>query len=191
MIVNSNRNTERLLESQRTDLTNYIVENNSKDTSYPYRTFPLLDNPYSNAIPSYFYPQIGGYTGAKLSIIQDVMYNGGPLDVQSNSFNPQLLDLFNVKYLTYTSGLPLQGFEPVFEGERGVVYENQNVLPKAFFVDSIITVNSPRQAFDYIQPQQIDLSETAVVETNDQITTSADSISSVNVTNYTGPEITL
>ncbi|MFP8490145.1 YfhO family protein [Gracilimonas sp. Q87] len=191
VIVDSNRNTERLLESQKTDLTSYIVENNSKNTSYPYRTFPLLDNPYSNAIPSYFYPQIGGYTGAKLSIIQDVMYNGGPLDIQSNNFNPQLLDLFNVKYLTYTSGLPLQGFEPVFEAERGVVYENQNVLPKAFFVDSVITVNSARQAFGYIQPQQIDLSETAVVETADQLTTSADPASSVEVTNYTGPEIYL
>lgn len=191
VIVESNRNTERLLESQRTDLTNYIVENNSKGISYAYRTFPLLDNPYSNAIPSYFYPQIGGYTGAKLSVIQDVMYNGGPLDVQSNSFNPQLLDLFNVKYLTYTSNLPLPGFEPVFEGERGVVYENQNVLPKAFFVDSVITVESPRQAFNYIQPQQIDLAKTAVVETGDQITTSTDSTSTVEITNYTGPEITL
>lgn len=191
VIVDKSIDTERYLESQRRELDTYIQEHISENTVYPYRVFPLLDNPYSNAVPSYFYPQIGGYTGAKLSIIQDVMYNGGPLDVQSRDFNPELLDLLNVKYLTYTQGLPLQGFEPVFESDRGIVYENQDVLPKAFFVDSVITTQVPQEAFNYLKPGQLDFSNTAVVETSDPISSQPDTTASVEVTRYTGPQISM
>lgn len=191
VIVDKAATPERVLESQRRELDTYIQENNSENSEYPYRVLPLLDNPYSNATPSYFYPQIGGYTGAKLSIVQDVMYNSGPLDIQSGDFNPQLLNLLNVKYITYQQGLPLPGFEPVFESDRGVVYENQNVLPKAFFVDSVITASSPREAFEYIQPNQLGLSTTAVVETTEPLSSTRDTSSSVTVTNYTGPEISI
>ncbi|MEX2362015.1 MAG: hypothetical protein WD597_00275, partial [Balneolaceae bacterium] len=181
VIVAANVDPEQTLESQRRDIDTYIQENIAENSSYPYRVFPLLDNLYSNATPSYFYPSLGGYTGAKLSIVQDVMYGGGPLDVQSPKFNPELLSLLNVKYLTYQEGLPLRGFEPVFRGDRGVVYENQNVLPKAFFVDSMIIADDPKEAFAYLNPGEVDFSQTAIVETQDQITTAADTASSVEV----------
>lgn len=191
VIVDSTIDTERYLESQRRELDTYIQENISENTVYPYRIFPLLDNPYSNATPSYFYPQIGGYTGAKLSITQDVMYNGGPLDIQSQNFNIELLNILNVKYLTYSQGLQLPGFEPVFESSEGVVYENNNVLPKAFFVDSVITVQDPVEAFEYLRPGALDFSLTAVVETSEPLTSQADTSSSVEVTLYTGPQISM
>lgn len=190
-IVDANVKPVSILESQRRDIDTFIQNNVSENTPYPYRAFPLLDNPYSNATPSYFYPNIGGYTAAKLSIIQDIMYNGGPLDVSSRNFNPELLNLMNVKYLTYQDGLPLQGFEPVFRSQNGVVYENQNVLPKAFFVDSVVTAQEPREAFNYLMPGQLDFAQTAVVETSDQLRTSSDTTSSVEVTEYTAPEISL
>ncbi|SMO83119.1 hypothetical protein [Gracilimonas mengyeensis] len=191
VIVAGNVSPEKTLESQRREIDTYIQDNISENTEYPYRVFPLLDNPYSNATPSYFYPQIGGYTGAKLSIVQDVMYNGGPLDVQSQNFNPRLLDLLNVKYVTYSQGLPLPGFRPVFNGNQGVVYENQNVLPKAFFVDSVITTTDPREAFNYLKPNRLNFAQTAVVETSEDLASATDTTSSVTVTNYTGPEMTL
>ena len=191
-IVAGNVSPERTLESQRRDIDTYIQENISQNTEYPYRVFPLLDNPYSSANPAYFYPIIGGYTGAKLSIVQDVMYSQqGPLNVQSQSFNPQMLDLLNVKYLTYSQGLPIPGFEAAFRSQSGIVFENQNVLPKAFFVDSIITAQDPQTAFYYLMPGQVDFSETAVVETSQNISTSVDTTSSVEVKSYTGPEMTL
>jgi hypothetical protein len=190
-IVSGNVNSESVLESQRRELDTFIQERISQNTEYPYRVFPLLDNPYSSATAAYFYPILGGYTGAKLGVIQDVMYGRGPLNIQNQNFNPQLLDLMNVKYLTYTQGLPLPGFQPVFESQSGVVYENQNVLPKAFFVDSVITVQDPNTAFEYLMPGQLDVSEAAVVETSKTISTSQDTTASVEVTNYTGPEMTL
>ena len=188
-IVAGNVNSERILESQRRDLDTFLEEQVSEGSEYPYRVFPLLDNPYSSADAAYFYPILGGYTGAKLSIVQDVMYGQGPLNIQTQNFNPQLLDLLNVKYLTYVEGLPLPGFEPVFNSEQGVVYENVDVFPKAFFVDSVITAQDPVTTFNYLMPGQLDLSQTAVIETSESIEAVSDSSASVQVTNYTGAEI--
>lgn len=189
--VEGNVSTVDIIESQRREIDTFIEERVSENTTYPYRVLPLIDNPFSNAVPSYFYPAIGGYSGAKLSLAQDVMYGEGPLNVQNRNFNPQLLDLLNVKYVTYVEGLPLPGYEEVFKGEEGIVYENQNVLPKAFFVDSLVTTQSPQEAFNYLMPGQIDFSTTAVVETSDPVSSAPDTTSFVEVTKYTGPDMTI
>lgn len=190
-IVAGNMNPEQLIKSQKRDIDAYIEEHISEDRNYPYRVFPLLDNPFSNNIPSYFYPSIGGYTGAKLSIVQDVIDESGPLFKGEFGLNTGLLNLLNVKYLTYQPGLNIPGFEAVFSGPAGTVYENQNVLPKAFFVDSVITTNDPVEAYNYLNPGKIDFSKTAIVETTHEITSVPDTASSVEVTRYTGPEISL
>jgi hypothetical protein len=191
-IVDGNVDAQKVIEAQRRDIDTYIQDRVSQNTTYPYRVLPLLDNPFSNAIPSYFYPSIGGYSGVKLSIVQDVMYSdNGPLNLQSPTFNPQLLDLLNVKYVTYTQNLPLPGFKQVFKGQKGVVFENENVLPKAFFVDSVITTQDPKTAFNYLMPGQLNVAKTAVVETAQPLSAAQDSSSSVQVTTYNAAEISL
>jgi hypothetical protein len=190
-IVAGNVDSKTILESQRRDIDTWIQERVSENTEYPYRVLPLLRDPYSSSTPAYFYPVIGGYSASKLSVIQDVMYGNGPLNIQSQNFNPALLNLMNVKYVTYSQQLPLPGFTQAFRGEQGLVFENQNVLPKAFFVDSVITVQQPTEAYNYLMPGQLDFATTAVVETSEQLQTSDDTTSSVEVTKYTGPEITL
>ncbi|WP_020403627.1 YfhO family protein [Gracilimonas tropica] len=190
-IVSGNVNAETILESQRRDIDTWIQEHISENSTYPYRVLPLLRDPYSSSTPAYFYPVIGGYSASKLSVIQDVMYGNGPLNIQSQNFNPELLNLMNVKYVTYSQPLPLPGFTQVFRGEQGLVFENQNVFPKAFFVDSVITTQEPAQAYNYLMPGQLNFANTAVVETSDQLVTSSDTTSNVAVTEYTGPEITL
>lgn len=191
IIVAGNMDPEYLIQSQRRDIDTYIQEHISEDSTYPYRVFPLLDNPFNNNIPSYFYPSIGGYTGAKLSIVQDVIDERGPLFTGTSGINTELLSLLNVKYLTYVPGLNLPGFELVFSSPSGVVYENMNVLPKAFFVDSVITTQSPAEAYAYLNPGAIDFTRTAVVEASAAIIANPDSVASVEVTRYTGPEISL
>lgn len=191
-IVDGNVDAQKVIEAQRRDIDTYIQDRVSQNTTYPYRVLPLLDNPFSNAIPSYFYPSIGGYSGVKLSIVQDVMYSdNGPLNLQSPTFNPQLLDLLNVKYVTYTQNLPLPGFKQVFKGQKGVVFENENVLPKAFFVDSLIITQDPKTAFNYLKPGQLNVAKTAVVETTQPLSATQDSSSSVKVTTYNAAEISL
>lgn len=191
VIVNSNVTPERYLESQKRDLDQFITENISENDEYLNRVFPLLDNPFQNAVPSYFYPTIGGYTGAKLSVVAEIQNNDGPLFKGNAGLNLDLLGALNIKYLTYQRGLAIPGLTPVFNGERGSVYENEKLLPKAFFVDSVVTSTSAKEAFDFINRGNVDYSQVAVVETLSQISANSDSTSSVRVTDYTGPEIEL
>ncbi|MEQ8525104.1 YfhO family protein [Gracilimonas sp.] len=189
--VAGNVDPVKTILSQKRPLDTFIQENISDNTSYPYRVLPLLDNAFNNAIPAYFYPSIGGYSGAKLSITQDVIDQGGPLFKGQFGLNTNLLSLLNVKYLTYRRGLNIPGYIVAFESPQGVVYENTAVLPKAFFVDSVITVQEPVMAYEYLNPGKIDFAKTAVVETSESISIKKDSLSSVNVVEYSAPEIKL
>lgn len=189
--VNNNVDPERYILSQKRDIDSYIQEHISDGTKYPYRVFPLMDNPFGNATTAYFYPIIGGYSGAKLSVAQDVfMAENAPLFSGPTGINLDLLRILNVKYITYQAGLNLTGLIPVFNGQTGAVYELQDVMPKAFFADSVITVQTPIEAYDYLYPGKVDFSTTAVVE-NYAPVTGPDTSSVVTVTDYTGPEMTI
>tara|TARA_R110000868_G_scaffold368227_1_gene631204 strand:+ start:33104 stop:35578 length:2475 start_codon:yes stop_codon:yes gene_type:complete len=191
VIVNSNVSPEKYIESQRTELHQFIVDHISENSVYPNRVFPLLGDPFQDAIPAYFYPVIGGYTGAKLSILADIQNNDGPLFKGSSGLNLGLLGAFNIKYITYQSGLSMPGLKQVFTGNTGAVYENEKLLPKAFFVDSLVNVTSAVEAYDFINTPGVDYSKVAVVETSDILNTIHDSTSSVVFTEYTGPEMTM
>lgn len=192
VIVNANVNPGKYLESQKRDIDQYIIDNiYSENGEYRYRVFPLLVSPFQEATPSYFYPTVGGYTGAKLSIVSDITSPGGPLYTQSGGLNLNLLGALNVKYINFRQGLPFQGLTPVFDGNSGTVYENQKILPKAFFVDSLVYADTPVEAFDFVSNPEVDYSKVAVVENSDQIPVSTDTSSEVSLTNYTGSEITL
>lgn len=181
---------ERYIEQQKRPLDDFIIQNIESGEGYPYRVFPLLDNPFNNAIPAYFYPSIGGYTGAKLAHYQDMidrLLMTGPQGIHM-----PILDMLNVKYITAGQQLPFQNFEQVYSSNNQYVYENTDVLPKAFFVESVVTVSGPIEAVENMEPNTgFNPSEVAVVETEDAITTTSDTTSSVQVTAYDANSITL
>ena len=195
------------MERQARPLDRFIQQNIYDEAGiYEHRVLPLLDNPFNNAVPSYFYPTIGGYSGAKLSLFQDVfMSNNAALFDGPFGINLDLLRLFNTKYITYGGNLNVPGVVPVYSSEQGSVYEVQDILPKAFFVDSVRLVNSGPVAFDYLKnPGRIDFSSVALVEQIDLwedqaieringLTSSSlvDSTSFATVTRYTGAELEL
>ena len=195
------------MERQARPLDRFIQQNIYDEAGiYEHRVLPLLDNPFNNALPSYFYPTIGGYSGAKLSLFQDIfMSNNAALFDGPFGINLDLLRLFNTKYITYGGNLNVPGVVPVYSSEQGSVYEVQDILPKAFFVDSVRLVNSGPEAFDYLKnPVRIDFSSVALVELDDlwedqaietinslPTSTLVDSTSLVNVTKYTGAELEL
>lgn len=187
-LISDDYTAEQLLARQERPLDTFIRERISTDTPYPYRVFPLLDNPFNNAVPAYFYPSIGGYSGAKLGYYQDFI---DAVLMQQNSINMAALDMLNVKYVTYSQPLPFPNMRTVYNQDGQVVMENTDVLPKAFFVDSVTAVSSPQAAVEALNSPSFDPARRAVVEEARAPEVGADSAAQVRVTEYEANRITL
>ncbi|MEX0928965.1 MAG: YfhO family protein, partial [Balneolales bacterium] len=149
----------------------------------------LSDNPFSNAIPAYFYPSVGGYTGVKMAIYQDLIdyaiYEG------PRGINLPVLNMLNVKYLSAAQPYDIDGYEVVYQGDDGYVLENQDVLPKAFFVDSLSYATSAREAMDALNEGAFDPSSRAIVETDRRFETGVDAGAQVQLTHYDARRIAM
>lgn len=138
-LADGNTTPEQVIEQQASNLDRYISVHAATPEGWSYRTLPLLSSPFQNAIPAYFYPSAGGYSGAKLSHYQDLIDNAlfsGP-----NGLNIGVLNMLNIRYITARGQVNIPGFERVEQTQNGVVLENMNVLPKAWFVDSVEILN--------------------------------------------------
>ncbi|MEX1212978.1 MAG: YfhO family protein [Balneolaceae bacterium] len=160
------------------------VRERIKDRIPQPRTLPLDDNAFNNAIPSYFYPSIGGYSGAKLSVYQDLLdhaLNAGP-----QGLNFPLLDMLQVHYITTRRELSIPGFEPVFHEDRSWLYQRTEPMPRAWFVSDVRSVDNPREAIMALLPESdFDPRTLAVVESRKDIQVEPDSASSVEILSWT------
>ena len=182
-LVDKNFDMTEVIESMASPADEFIRDNYKSPDGYPYRALPLSDHPFENAIPSYFYPTLGGYSGAKLSLIQDVIDEG--LFTGPQGINMAVLDMLNVKYISARNQLPLQNLREVYAGNGYFVYENENVLPKAWFAEEILQVDSPSEAFKKILPEEgFDPRVTAVAEINREIEVEADHDAEIEVFSY-------
>lgn len=189
-MTSDNFETEQVIQQQQQPADKYIIQNIESNEGYPYRVMPLMRNPFNNAIPSYFYPTVGGYTGAKLAHYQDLIDH--LLMDNQTGINHSVLDMLNVKYVTAQQQLPFNGYTEVFNQNGQRVYRNDDVLPKAFFVDSVVTAAGPQEAVDLMKPSaDFNPATTAIVETPNQIQFSSDTTAQVSVTGYKANDITL
>lgn len=174
---------ERVIQNQRRPLDRFIQERVETDT-WPYRVYPFKDNPFNNAVPAYFYPSLGGYTGAKLSIYQDLV------DEHISAFNTEVLSMLNTRYIITGGGaVQMPRLKQAYAGQDGVVMENTEVLPKAFFVDSVAVAASAEEAIAMLSPERgFDASEWAILEQEPPFQPISDLTASVEVTEY-GPRL--
>lgn len=178
---------ERVIERQRRSVDTWMQNGIKTDEPWTYRVFPLSDNPFNNAVPSYFYPSIGGYSGAKLGTFQDVVDQA--LFTGQIGINKGLLSLLNTKYILYNT--PIPGFAIVHQADGLNVLENPDVLPKAFFVDDVKVANTAADAMDFLKNESNNFESVAIVQDAPQITSQPDSAASIRVTTYNAHEISL
>ncbi|MEX1010760.1 MAG: hypothetical protein WDZ29_01735 [Balneolaceae bacterium] len=142
-LVDQTLTPEEVIRRQERPLDRAIQSEIDHEEGWPWRTFPLLDNPFNNAIPAYYYPSIGGYSGAKPGYYQDMidhaLYSG------PHGVNLPLLRMLNVKFITIGSPVELPGWEVHYEGDDGVVLETTDPLPKAFYADRVHEETPPVQ----------------------------------------------
>ena len=72
-----------------------------------------------------------GYSGIKPRAYQDYM------DVLGTPANQTLWRMANVKYIVIDKPINLAGLALIYSGNKTYVYQNQNTLPRAYFVNSV------------------------------------------------------
>jgi len=128
-----------------------------------------------------------------------VMSNGQPSlqPVASDQIPPQsrkadnaVLDMLNVKYLI--SYYPFQDprYKPVLQGEP-FVFENTEVLPRAYFVDQIRVMENDADFFRYLNSGEFDPAKEAVLAESPEFDVGPGAGNSVEVTSFDIHEITL
>ena len=118
-----------------------------------------------------------GYSGIKPRAYQDYM------DVLGSPANQTLWRMTNTKYIILDNPVNLAGLIPVYSGNKTFVYENQNALPRAYFVNEVQKA-SAIEILNKVKNNQFDPKEIAFVEDADIKVDKPDSTASVQIENY-------
>ncbi len=154
-------------EIERFFLPTPVDEAIMQDKSY-YRVINFARNPLTDGLTSYFHKNLGGYHAAKPRRVQDIF------DFHiSDSINPSVLNMYNVKYIIY-------------KGEKGLAYSpNETAFGNAWFVKNVKKLAS--QDEEILRLKDADLKNTVLIsektgELKDQY--AKDSLSSIKLTKY-------
>lgn len=132
-----------------------------------FRVFPLGPQLFmDNSFAYHGLQSVGGYSPAKLKIYQTMldstMYRG---------VNPQfplnmaVVNMLNVDYLVVPGALPDGLFPLAFSdpARRTMTYRNPGALPRAFFVDTVITATTDVATFSVLNDPAFNPARTAVM----------------------------
>ncbi len=124
-----------------------------QDTTQSYRILDLTVNSFSDAKPSYFHKNIGGYHSVKLKRYQDILTYLMNQNIQElskgNITQAQILNMLNTKYI-------------ITSNEARGVYKNEQAFGNAWLIDKIKIYNGPVEVFDQLMNEN--LSKTALLE---------------------------
>lgn len=118
-----------------------------------------------------------GYSGIKPRAYQDYM------DVLGSPANPTLWRMTNTKYIILDKPINFPGLVPVYSGNKTYVYENQNALPRAYFVDTVQKA-SAIEILNKVKNNQFDPKKIAFVEDAEIKVDKPDSTASVQIEKY-------
>ncbi len=172
-------------EFQETEAIRFL-----KADSTQFRIFSLLDHAQAGSpVWTYFgLESIGGYSPAKMRIYQDLidfaLYKGP--DPQF-PINMNVVNMLNVKYLIANGQLPQgRGFllAKLDEANKSLIYENKNMLPRAFFVNNILVEPDKAKIFSILNSDSFHPGETAILEKNIKSPIGVRDSSWIRVINY-------
>jgi hypothetical protein len=180
------------------DITNmfnppdYVTAIKNQNDKNPFRMINIKQdgslgtyNVNSNAnFNAYFMLEdFAGYSGIKPRAYQDLIDVIGPV-------NPTLWRMLNVKYIVADQQIPYPGFVPVMQKEKEIVYRNDQALPRAYFVNKVVS-EPDLQLLDDIKANKFDPKNIAFVESSAPKVDTPDSTASVSCTEYKDETIKL
>ena len=141
----------------------YITAIKSQNDKEPFRLFNLKQDgslgsfsSNSNYNAYFLIEDFYGYSGIKPRAYQDIMDVVGPA-------NPTLWRMLNVKYIVVDKPGMFDGFVPILTNEKTLVYKNENMLPRAYFVNKV-EKKAPIEMLNTFKASSIDPKDVAYVE---------------------------
>ena len=133
---------------------------------------------------SYFLMQdLYGYSSIKPRTYQDYMDVVGP-------YNETLWRMLNVKYLIFDQENQLPSFRKIYSKNKTFVYENTNVLPRAFFVDSLAQIE-PLELLNKVKQNSFDPKAVSYTTDTSLKVDKPDNSASITITKYLDEKIEL
>lgn len=134
-----------------------------------FRVLPALPSPaaaMSYAVGSMSYESVGGYSGAKMALVQDYFDRLLPADAPPDApfgLNRNALRLLGVRYVVAPA--PLPGLAPVYQDPAtgALVLEDSTTLGRAWLVDSVAVVPDREAMEARLRDDGFDLARTALV----------------------------
>lgn len=185
-LVDGSLERHSLIEQQKREIDQYIIDNSEHEEGWRYRTLPMADNPFNNAIPSYFYPSAGGYSGAKLGYYQDLIDEA--IFETRNIPHASVLSMLNIRYVIPETAMNIPGFRRIMNTQRGAILENENTMPRAWFVDSVQIYDNQAEILQRISGR-FDPGSEAFIVSGSTPQTGRDEDSSVRIIKYNANEI--
>ena len=152
-----------------------------KKDSSQFRIFPA-DDIGSNRYGYWNIESIGGYRAVKLRNYQDLMDVGG-------FRRPQVLNMLNVKYLITRKRVRNTSFKQLSKIKN--LYENLDVLPRAWFVGSLQSVNDQKSSLSKVMDISFRPKDTAVIINYDGPQLSGTSNGKVEISSFSPNNITI
>ncbi len=115
------------------------------DTDPHFRIINLTTNTFNDSRSSHYYKSIGGYHAAKLRRYQDL------IDQHIAKNNMAVLDMLNTKYFIVQA-----------QDGQAMPQMNPNAMGNAWFIDSLILVNTPNEECDALNT--VNLRNSAIVD---------------------------
>jgi len=152
---------EKVMERRQfaeTDLTRFL-----KSQPDGYRGLVLgrgfQDNHYA-----YWYPMINGYSAIKLQIIQDAVDHLLFTGSDETGVNWNVVNMLNGRYIIAPGMIDAAFLQPrVTDKSRGeILYENENALPKAWFIPELRNVQQWEDAVQIMNSSEFDPAVTAL-----------------------------
>ncbi len=135
-----------------------------------------------------------GYSAIKPQLIQDIISNNlYRKDNPANFLNWNVINMLNAKYIVSPGNIQAEGLIPldINQSQKTIIYENENVLPRAFFVNSVKKFEDEKDVVRFMNSNEFKPDKFALTTEDIDINTVYDISGTVKITEYTPNHISL
>ena len=123
----------------------------------------------------------------------------GEQNLKDNKYRQKMMNLMGIKYVLHKKDIDNHAFDKTFDeniyklvwfGNGLQIYENKNVLTRAFLVSDYEVIESDEEIINRLYENDFDISKTMILEKDPQANlTSGDGNGTVNITKYSENEV--